>query len=63
MDTDFLVVNHGSIFTFLAVSEAAQEFAEEAFADAMTFGGAYVVEHRYAPPIIEDLIERGFTLQ
>lgn len=60
---DFLITNHGSIFTFLAVSEAAREFAEEAFADAMTFGpNNYVVEWRYAPPIVEDLIERGFTV-
>ncbi len=50
---DFLITNHGSIFTFLAVSEAAREFAEEAFADAMTFGpNNYVVDWRYAPPIV-----------
>ena len=60
---DFLVTNHGTLFTFLAVSEAAKEFAEEAFADAMTFGkDNYVVEHRYADFIIEDLQEKGFAL-
>ena len=60
---DFNVVNHGSIFIFIAVSKAAKEFAEEAFFSAMTFGrDAYVVEHRYAPPIIDDLIEQGFIV-
>lgn len=60
---DFNVVNHGSIIIFIAISKAAKEFAVEAFFNAMTFGpNAYVVEPRYAPPIIDDLIEQGFNL-
>lgn len=61
---DFLVHDHGSIVGFLARSQSAQEFAKEAFADATTFGkDNYIVEHRFAQPIIDDLIEQGFTLE
>jgi hypothetical protein len=37
-----------TLLTFSATSEEAQAFSEEAFADAMLFHGAYVVEHRFA---------------
>jgi hypothetical protein len=60
--TDFLVTNHGSVFTFLPVSDEARRFAEEAFADAMTLGQAYAVEWRYADFIINDLREQGFDV-
>lgn len=45
---DFSVRNEGSIYLFTPEGDAAEEFAEVAFSDAMSFGGAYVVEHRYA---------------
>jgi len=62
--TDFRINDQGSIVLFTPVSEAAQEFATEAFANAMTFGTAYVVEHRYADDIIADLTDnQGFTVE
>ncbi len=60
--SDFRVVNHGTIFIFYALTKEAQEDAEIMFADAQTWGDGYVVEHRCASPIIEDLQARGFTL-
>lgn len=60
---DWLVVNHGSLFTFMPITEAAIAHGEEHFPeDAQRIRSAYAVEHRYAEPIIDDLIAHGFTL-
>lgn len=60
---DFSIVNHGSIFTFTPRSEAAWAFAHEAFADAQWFGGAVVVEHRYAWDLAERLQSEGWSVE
>jgi hypothetical protein len=61
---DFQINDQGSIVLFTPVSDEAREFATEAFANAMTFGTAYVVEHRYADDIIADLVgNQGFTVE
>jgi len=62
MDTDFIVTNHGSIVTFRPVSDEALDFADKAFADALTLGSDYAVEWRYADFILNDLREQGFTI-
>jgi hypothetical protein len=64
MNIDFLTNDHGTIVTFLAVSEDAKEFSKVAFGNAMTFGpNTYVVEHRFAQDIYDDLtINQGFVL-
>lgn len=60
---DFAVRNDGTIFVFSPLTPAAHEFAATAFANAMTFGTSYVVDHRYAMPILDDLVnEEGFTV-
>lgn len=60
--TDFLLADHGSIATFTALSDAAQDHASEAFAGAMEWAGGYVVEPRYVSAILADLVERGFLI-
>lgn len=60
---DFEITNHGSIVLFRPLTEAAQEFAAEAFADAQTFGAAYAVEPRFVADITYDLVaEQGFSV-
>jgi hypothetical protein len=60
---DFEIDDQGTVVLFTPLSDAAKEFAAEAFANAMTFGRGYAVEHRYAPAIIRDLVEeQGFTI-
>jgi hypothetical protein len=60
---DFVIANHGSILIFIALSKEAQDHADIMFADAQTWGrNGYVVEPRYAQPIIDDLIECGFNI-
>lgn len=62
-DVDFTIVNHGTVFIFYALSPEAQEWSAAMFADAMTWGrNGYVVEHRYAPLIMDDLMAQGFVL-
>lgn len=63
--TDFLVVNHGSIVTFKPLTDDAQEWCEEKLQgeDTLMFGGAYVVEPRYADDIMEGIINDGLTVK
>jgi hypothetical protein len=62
-DIDFEVRNEGTIFIFTAVTETAKAFAETAFQAATTWGGSYIVEHRYAADILDDLVnEEGFAV-
>ena len=59
---DFAVENHGSIYLVRPLTEAAQEHADEVYAEAMTFGGAVAVEHRYADHNISLLLSDGFRV-
>lgn len=60
---DFLIVNHGSIWTFQPLTEAAEAHCNEKFPDdCQMFGRAYVVEWRYARAIVEDLQNEGFAI-
>lgn len=61
--TDFLIVDHGSIWTFTPMTDAAKAHCEAHFPDdCQTFGRGYVVEPRYATDIIDDLVAEDFEL-
>jgi hypothetical protein len=60
---DFTIVNHGTLFTFTPRSDAARAFAREALADAQWFGGAVVVEHRYAWDLAQRLQAEGWSVE
>lgn len=64
MGTVDFAIQSGSVWAFLPVSDAAQEHVDEHMPDdAASPFGAYCVEHRYALPIVFDLInEHGFTV-
>ena len=60
---DWFVTNHGSIFTFAPLTEAASEWAEQHLPeDSQRWGDAYVVEHRFAHNIAEALLTEGFEV-
>lgn len=61
MDTDIEIMNHGSIVLFRPVSGAAKAWLENV-TDGQWFGGALVVEHRYAVDLVIGARELGFTL-
>lgn len=61
--TDFSVENHSSIFLLTPNSEAATEWVDDNIdSEAMRWGNAVVVEHRYIRDIVDGLIEDGFTI-
>lgn len=63
MQYDWIITNHGNIFTFAPISEEARAHGEAHFPDdCQRYGEAYVVEHRFAAYIANDLLEHGFTL-
>lgn len=62
-DTDFVVNDHGTIWTFAPLTDAALEHALAHFPDdTPTLGHAYAVEHRYATDIVEALLGEGFLV-
>jgi hypothetical protein len=64
MDADFKVQNEGTIYLFRPLTDAAAAHIEEHVGDdAQFFGGALVVEHRYARDLAVQLTEEGFKLQ
>jgi hypothetical protein len=61
---DFLVQNEGTIFLFRPLTEeAAAHLQENVQEDAQWFGGALVVEHRYARDLADQLTQDGFTVE
>jgi hypothetical protein len=48
---DVIVENHGSLFLFHLLTEAAESFLDHVDSEAQTFGNALVVEPRYAADI------------
>lgn len=59
---DVEIANHGSFYTFLPLTSVAQEWFDANTPDAMTMGGAAVVEHRYARDIADSLVCSGMVL-
>ncbi len=61
---DFLITNHGTISTFMPLTEAANEWLDmHIHPDAAMLGRATVVEHRYVEPIVEGIEESGLTFE
>lgn len=61
---DFQVANHGSIYILTGLTEACREWIEEDVgADQTQTWGQHgiVVEPRYVGPIVDGLLEAGFT--
>jgi hypothetical protein len=60
---DVEIVNHGSLYGFRPVSQAARDWiAENVSDDAQWFGGALMVEHRYASDLAEGMAGDGLEL-
>lgn len=61
---DFVVSNHGSIFLFTPLTDAAREhLTDNVGDDAQWFGPALAVEHRYAAPLAEQLRDFGWDVR
>jgi len=64
MMCDLYVQNEGSIFLLRPQSDAGQQWIEENIPDdAMSFGGAIVVEHRYIGAIVDGAQADGLTVE
>ena len=60
---DVLVRDAGSLFLFCPLTPRAKAWiAEYVQPDALWFGNALVVEHRYALPLAEGMIDEGLVL-
>jgi len=61
---DLYVQNEGSIFLLCPQSDAGQQWIDENIPDdAMSFGGAIVVEHRYIGAIVDGAQADGLTVE
>ncbi len=61
---DVVVENHGSIFTFLPMTEAAQDWIRDNIQpDAQWFGSALCVEARYAVDLAAGMQNDGLKLK
>lgn len=60
---DFEIADHGSIMTFKPLTDDAREWVETNLVgdDVQWFGGAVVVEPRYAGDIINGIAADGLT--
>ena len=60
---DVSVENHGSIFLFRPLTEAAEQWIQDNVSDeAQYFGTALAVEHRYARDLAQGMLEAGLRL-
>lgn len=60
---DYRVENHGTIYLFRPLNEAAgNHLRENVQEDAQWFGDALVVEHRYASDLAVALTDNGFVV-
>jgi hypothetical protein len=60
---DILISNHGTIFLFRPLTDAARLHLEQHCAEATWFGGALCCEHRYAAGLAANLQGDGFTVE
>jgi hypothetical protein len=61
---DISVSNHGTIFLFQPLTEAAKEWINlHVPSDATYFAGSLCVEHRYAYDLAEGMANDGLTLE
>ena len=60
---DLLIENHGSVFLLYSMSELGDEWIAENLDDqAMSYGDAIVVEHRYIEDIAEGAMIDGLVV-
>lgn len=61
---DVLVANEGTVVSFRPVSEAGKAFIEENVESEswQWLGDALVVDHRYAEPLIQGMLDDGLEL-
>ena len=64
MNTDFAVSNHGNVIILYALTDAAEQWAEDHLpGDVMMWGqNGYVVEPRYIGDILAGIVDNGLTL-
>jgi len=61
---DVTVENHGTVFLFNLLTDAARAWVEENVPDdAQYFGGALAVEPRYARDLAQGMIDDGMTVR
>jgi hypothetical protein len=61
---DVHVVNHGSLFAFELLSPEAREWVEQNVSDdAQFFGGALMVEPRYAQDLAQGMLNDGLGVR
>lgn len=60
---DFSLINGGTIVLLTPNTNAARDWVgAHVDAAAIYWGSAVVIEHRYAPAIVNGLVEAGFTI-
>jgi len=61
---DFKIENHGTIYLFRPLTASAQEWVEEhvEIPGWDWLGNGFGVEHRYAEPLIEGILDAGFEI-
>lgn len=60
---DFIVNNHGTLFTLHPLTPAAQEWIEEHLPeDRMHWAGGVVIEHRFVQDIVAGIQADGLTV-
>lgn len=59
---DFEMTNEGALYMIRPMTPEAVAHADEFYADALRFGGAIAVDHRYAASNAEFLMQDGFTV-
>jgi hypothetical protein len=60
---DIKISNHGSLFGVRANTERARDWWNGNVDAPLSFGGAFMVEHRYIDPIIEGMEEEGLEIE
>jgi hypothetical protein len=64
MQIDFNLEGGGSIYTLLPLTAQAKEWVADNLPDeALRFGDAICIEHRYIDDILAGLLNDGLTLQ
>jgi len=62
MAADITVTNDGSVWLFEAHTAEAERWIADRFFPPVKLDGVWIVDHRYAPPIVEAMREEEFTL-
>lgn len=63
-ETDVQVENHGSIFLFRILTDAAQSWVDENVSEeAQWMGNGLAVEHRYAEDLAQGMLNAGLNVK